>query len=364
MKREESTDEIFVNLVTDQHFYSGIGADTYGIYQLLKDLIPMNFISMSYFKGNELDTSFRPEFLSYSKVFVDAPFIKFYNKVKMKQMKTLTDKDLHIMGTDYSLVEVSDKAICTVHDFYMRLIDSYLLTHPKDLLASMYINFNNILSAFHFRHAKELVVHSNYIRKCIKTDLGLNSTVIPIHVRSGFIPRDKLMARRSLGLPLDKHILLNVSGGGQNKNLSFLKKCIESLGEDYLLIKVNAPIRARKTINVGIVPESDYQLYFNAADIYIHSSLNEGFGIPLIEAMASGLPIISYAAPASKEIVDKYGILVNDPVGVDAFKSAIIEMERREDYANYVSLSLERSLFYSQDRVRDLWLTLYKKVFG
>lgn len=359
-----SDKEISVNLVTDQRYHSGIGSDTYGIYQLLKDSVSMELFSMNYLKSKELEASIRPQFLLYSKVFIDAPFIKFFNKLKLKQRRLLDGKNLHLMGTDYSLVEVSDNTICTVHDFYMRLVDSYLLTHPKDLLASMYINFNNLLSIYDFKHAKELVVHSEYVRNSIKQGLGLNSTVIPIHVRPGFIPRDKQRARKLLGLPLHKHILLNVSGGGQNKNLGLLKKCIESLDEDYLLIKINAPINAKKTLNVGIVPNFDYQLYFNAADIYIHSSVNEGFGIPLIEAMASGLPVIAYAAPASKEIVARYGVLIDDSDGVEAFKSAITEMVKREEYLNYVSLSLERALFFSRERIRALWLDTYERVFS
>ena len=43
----------------------------------------------------------------------------------------------------------------------------------------------------------------------------------------------------------------------------------------------------------GYVPEGDLQTLYNAADLFAYPSIYEGFGLPVLEAMASGVPVVT-----------------------------------------------------------------------
>jgi glycosyltransferase involved in cell wall biosynthesis len=63
---------------------------------------------------------------------------------------------------------------------------------------------------------------------------------------------------------------------------------------------------------VGRVPDEDLSAYYRGADVFVSMSDHEGFGVPWLEAMAFGLPVISFAAAALPETVGTGGILVSE----------------------------------------------------
>ena len=99
------------------------------------------------------------------------------------------------------------------------------------------------------------------------------------------------------------------------------------------------------------------------ADIFAFSTtLSEGFGIALIEAMAAKLPIIATDVPACREVLDngKAGILI--PLGrvdlwINAFNE-IISSSSKRDY--YIKKSIENLKKYDVDNVKNKWVRLFK----
>jgi len=72
---------------------------------------------------------------------------------------------------------------------------------------------------------------------------------------------------------------------------------------------------------VGHLPEADLAALYNMADLFVFPSLYEGFGLPPLEAMACGLPVVASSAPALAEVLNGAAILVN-PSDVDALAEA------------------------------------------
>jgi glycosyltransferase involved in cell wall biosynthesis len=62
---------------------------------------------------------------------------------------------------------------------------------------------------------------------------------------------------------------------------------------------------------VGYLPDDDLAAVYNMADLFVFPSLYEGFGLPPLEAMACGLPVVASSAPALAEVLDGAALLVD-----------------------------------------------------
>ncbi len=105
----------------------------------------------------------------------------------------------------------------------------------------------------------------------------------------------------------------------------FLLKFMKYFGKDFQLLLVGKGdyrkkcedlVRKNRIKNVkflGFLPENEIPAFYNALDVYIHPSLWEGYGLPIIEAMSCGKPVVVWKNRIGSELVKKEtGILVND----------------------------------------------------
>jgi glycosyltransferase involved in cell wall biosynthesis len=72
----------------------------------------------------------------------------------------------------------------------------------------------------------------------------------------------------------------------------------------------------------GFVPAKDLPLWYNAADLFVYPSIYEGFGLPVLEAMACGTAVITSTASSLPEVVGEAGKLV-DPTDTDGLATAM-----------------------------------------
>jgi glycosyltransferase involved in cell wall biosynthesis len=102
----------------------------------------------------------------------------------------------------------------------------------------------------------------------------------------------------------------------------------------------------------GAVPDEDLPLFYSGSELYILPSLHEGFGIPCLEAMACGVPVIVTRAGALPEIVGDAALVVDSPLDAAGLSMAMERLLRdgalREEmigrgYRRAGSFSWERS---------------------
>jgi glycosyltransferase involved in cell wall biosynthesis len=114
----------------------------------------------------------------------------------------------------------------------------------------------------------------------------------------------------------------------------------------------------------GIVPEEDLPGLFAGADVFLYPTLYEGFGLPVVEAMACGVPVLTSATSALQEVAGGYAYLC-DPMDVDAIARGIVELAtdpaRRAEFA---SLGLRRAADFSWDRAAQQTLQVYAQALG
>ena len=72
----------------------------------------------------------------------------------------------------------------------------------------------------------------------------------------------------------------------------------------------------------GYIPVSELPLWYNAAELFVYPSLYEGFGLPLLEAMACGTPVVTANTSSLPEVVGEAGLTV-DPLDVAGLAEAM-----------------------------------------
>ena len=112
----------------------------------------------------------------------------------------------------------------------------------------------------------------------------------------------------------------------------------------------------------GYIVNSDLPYIYNGAFAFLYTSLRESFGIPLLEAMACGTPVITSNTSSMPEIAGHNAILVN-PESSDEIAEMMLQLERDEDfYEKQKAIVLERAKLFSWRRTAEQLLKLYQKV--
>jgi glycosyltransferase involved in cell wall biosynthesis len=107
---------------------------------------------------------------------------------------------------------------------------------------------------------------------------------------------------------------------------------------------------------LGEVSDEDLMKLYQAAKIFVYPSLREGYGLPVLEAMAHGLPIVASSRTAIPEVVGNAGVLL-DPEDIGAWVRAISRILSDDAYRQQLSAqSTERARRFTWDRTAELTL--------
>lgn len=113
-------------------------------------------------------------------------------------------------------------------------------------------------------------------------------------------------------------------------------------------------------LSPGYIPGEDLPYLYNGAFAFLNVSLKEGFGIPILEAMACGTPVITANTSAMPEVAGEHGILVN-PLDTDVITEKILQLENDPDFYNkQVNYGLQRVKSFSWRKTAQSLLALYK----
>ncbi|MEG1581055.1 MAG: glycosyltransferase family 1 protein [Bacteroidaceae bacterium] len=110
----------------------------------------------------------------------------------------------------------------------------------------------------------------------------------------------------------------------------------------------------------GYIPNTDLAAIYNGAFVFLYTSLRESFGIPMLESMACGTPVITGNKSALPEIAGNGGILV-DVTSPEAICNKILQLETDpEYYVNQVNYGLQRSKSFSWCNTAKQLLSIYQ----
>jgi len=115
---------------------------------------------------------------------------------------------------------------------------------------------------------------------------------------------------------------------------------------------------------LGYVPAEDLVALYNLADLFVFPSLYEGFGLPPLEAMACGLPVVASTAPALREVLDDAALLVH-PQDVVALAEAMAAALRDEPLRSRLrQAGLRRAAQFSWERTARETVAVYDEAVG
>ena len=205
----------------------------------------------------------------------------------------------------------------------------------------LYLRWGSTLSA---RRAKRVVAISASTKRDIISLLGVPEEkvdVVPCGVDDDFRPVDKpgLLdeLRRKHSLP--PRMLLFVGTIEPRKNLTTLLKSYALLRErmkppplviggpkgwrhDEVFSLAEELDLLDEVLFPGYIARDELPLWYNAADLFVYPSLYEGFGLPPLEAMACGTPVVVSDTSSLPEVVGDAGILV-DPTSAEEIAQAM-----------------------------------------
>jgi glycosyltransferase involved in cell wall biosynthesis len=119
-----------------------------------------------------------------------------------------------------------------------------------------------------------------------------------------------------------------------------------------------------RIVFTGFISEKELDSLYRMADFLIYPSLYEGFGIPILEAMKMGLPVITSNITAMPEVAGDAAYLV-DPNNVKEMASVMSELlQNRQNQKEMIEKGLKRARTYTWQNVSESYLKLYQEIIA
>ncbi len=241
--------------------------------------------------------------------------------------------------------------VVSVHDSPYFLEDSSILR--RIYMKSLYESLKDV---------KFIVTNTDILRDEL-IHSGFSGRITTIHLPFGRqfrkMEASKDALRNLLGLPPSKKLVLSVSSDSPRKNLKTVEAVMKILGDEYLLVRVGSEIPGGFTFKN--VDDEILNKIYNACDVLLLPSIYEGFGLPIIEAFATGLPVVTSDIPTISEVSGGAAILV-DPTDADDIASNVELAIRESD--RYSHLGLERAREFTLEKFKSRILDLYDFVLS
>ena len=283
----------------------------------------------------------------------------------------------HYIDHTLSLIRKPCPTVITVHDLaFFRVPEMYNLSRRF---------YKQFVSQRSIRRANRVITISEFTRREILELTGVDGDrveVIPYGISSIFRPlpaEGEVEAYRvRAGLP-DKFVLFvgtlqprkNVDGlvrafHQARRKAAFPHKLVLCGGRGWLYDEIFDLIKRLGLTDhvryMDSVPHEELPVVYNLADLFVYPSWFEGFGLPPLEAMACGTPVICSSATSLPEVVGDAGITI-PPSDIDGLADAIARvLDDGELAAGMSRAGLERARRFSWEENARRTIDVYQRI--
>lgn len=290
------------------------------------------------------------------------------NKIKEGNVKHITSQEFAYIQNSLEM----DKTIITCHDLIPWVYEKDRSQFWKDNISGLK-KADAIITISEFSK-DEIIKHLD----CSAKNVYIVKDAVDHAVY--YKNRDKSILR-SLNILNEEFIVLYVGSETPRQNVPVLIKAFSKLKKkvpNIKLVKIGesqsygARENILKLINdlhlqedvifVGYVPEEDMPRWYNAADVLVYPCEYAGFGLPPLEAMACGTPVITSNTTSLPEVVGDAGIMI-DPHDIDLMADKMYEILINNGLSDdLVKKGIERAKLFSWDDSAQATLKVYEDI--
>lgn len=272
-------------------------------------------------------------------------------------------------------LDVKCKKVITIHDLIPYIMPE---TVGKGYLLKFLKEVPNII-----QNVDGIITVSEYSKKDILRFFPIDPDkifVTPLAADSIYKPLDKNKCRDYISKKynITKPFVLYIGGFSARKNVkalinSFLK-ITPNLNQDYNLVIGGAKKDlgeylsnsyshlASKIIFPDFIPGDELPIFYNASDVFVYPSLYEGFGLPPLEAMSCGTPVITTNITSIPEVVENGGMLI-DPYNEDELANTLEDLLNDESLRKNLSeKGLKQASKFSWENTAKKTYEFYEKI--
>lgn len=314
-------------------------------------------------------------------------FLNNYNE-KFSKTKLYYDdiKDVDVVFSPYC--KINDQIHKTGIPCYTLLHDCIPLVLPEyfdNTAKSWFINLFNSLNEKEYYFANSNYTKQDFLKFCPALDKD-KITVIPLSTNIEYKPnKDKIqltMAKKKYNIPQDKKYIFSLCSLEPRKNLiravrTFLL-FIEKHQIDDIVFVLGGSAYAGfierfekevpkykehkdKIIRAGYVDDEDLEILYSNAEWFVYTSQYEGFGMPPLEAMSCGCPVITSNNSSLPEVVGNAGIKIDwdsDEQHISAYEKYYFDAKYRQTMAQK---GLKQATKFSWQKAADIMVKTFQK---
>jgi glycosyltransferase involved in cell wall biosynthesis len=316
--------------------------------------------------GNQYTDFGRKELDGYEKIVVEEKNTFYFDQVVILQV--IKEQKIDLFFSPYYKFSVFTKVpvITSIFDVMYLVLDEY-----KNDIKNIYRkNFIKLT----YKKVNKVITSSNFAKNEIMKVLNLSDEkidVVYLSVDEKFNPQpvEKIKEiKEKYGI--NKSYILYVGNAKPHKNLNRLLSAWwlidEKIKKDYILVLVGVGqkfcYKDENTLIIPFVSEEELAVLYTGATVFVFPSVYEGFGLPPLEAMACGCPVISSNTSSMPEVLGDACLYFNS-YDVNQISKTILEILHSETLREKLQKKgFEKVKFYSLEKMVNSLIKIFESV--
>ncbi|MCL4392903.1 glycosyltransferase family 4 protein [Patescibacteria group bacterium] len=261
------------------------------------------------------------------------------------------------------ILKLKTKTIVTVHDLSFKYMKKQIINTTKLFIKKSLNNADQIIAVS--KYTKE------EIHKTFNIDLKKITTIYEAYDKNIFYPTNYKGEK-------DGITLISIGSINRRKNITQIVKILPILEEKYgnanliivgekgddfdnLMYTIKDFKLENKVSITGYVSDTKLKGLIDKSDVLVYPSLEEGFGLPILEGFASNIPVVTSDNSAMKEIGGRAAVLI-DPKDIFDIANGVIAAI--ENHSKLTKLGIIEASKYSWEKTANETLSLFEKTIN